>query len=78
MVYDQGVNPLQRKQECLNPCYSGIWFMILINFQKIKILKLKRLNPCYSGIWFMIGLSTKNIKKEVLFVLILVIVEYGL
>ena len=62
--------------ECLNPCFNGIWSARSGGFIRQNQLE-NRLNPCFNGIW---SASVKAVVNGVerSFVLILVLMEYGL
>ena len=60
----------------LNPCCNGIWS--LTNFEFLFASSLvKGLNPCCNGIWSLTGVA-KLVYSAGVFVLILVVMEYGL
>ena len=74
MVNEPTVELNDTDKQSLNPCFNGIWLMRLT--ETIFLLKsLICLNPCFNGIWLM--RNKKRRKKEIFFVLILVLMEYG-
>ena len=58
----------------LNPCFCGIWSVSKKKWHKKTWLSC--LNPCFRGIWSVSWTHQRKIK--VVYVLILVFVEYGL
>ncbi len=63
------------KRRSLNPCFGGIWSLSLLISSK-KMRTIKSLNPCFGGIWSL--RSTEFFIRTCLYVLILVLVGYGL
>ena len=59
---------------CLNPCFNGIWSATTQSDVQKQLDS--SLNPCFNGIWSATVITTTE--KVDGFVLILVLMEYGL
>ena len=59
----------------LNPCSGGLWFLRIERFDGL-VGHSDCLNPCSGGLWFMRMLE-KGVRVAMVFVLILVLVDYG-
>ena len=68
--------PTLREPERLNPCCNGIWSQTVYKKHLIEQL-CSCLNPCCNGIWSQTERPYYNSLKRI-FVLILVVMEYGL
>ena len=42
-----------RDYDCLNPYYTGRWFLLKLQMESIS--DLSRLNPYYTGRWFLLN-----------------------
>ena len=75
MVFELQRQEMGKMRSCLNPCYTGKWFLSYATSEFLGEFMLS-LNPCYTGKWFLRKLrsSLTNFQQTVL---ILVILENG-